>query len=587
MKSNTTNVVIVVAFLVLCGAVAFFALSGGDPPAQTEGGDLSSSNGDKGDQGNREPPIPKDAIVIEYHTSKGKKGWVNEVTDTFNKAQHKIDGRPIVVKLDHMRSGSSLAGIQEGKIKPTLWSPVSESWIELLNETWQDRHKKKLITRFEPTVNVAMIVAMWEPMARALGWPDKPVGWEEIIKVSTDPKGWASLGHPEWGEFGFGHAHPDHSTSAMLSVISLLYAKAGKTSGLTSEDLKNPEVIKALEDVEATIVHYGKSSSWLTDKMCLRGPSYLSAVTLYESNVVSFNNSCADKAFPVVAIYPKEGTFWADHPTGIVEGDWVTPEMKEAAEKYLAYLLESDQQKLLPKHGFRPASDSVPLSAPFDQAHGVLPAMTKEKALDKPTKEVFKRANELWHKVKPKATVYILLDVSGSMRGKRINIARESTAAFIRHMNPDDEVQLLAFSHELNPLGDLGKVRDIGEGLVQKSNGLFANGNTRLYDAVAYGLKTIEAARKTRSERRIYSLVVLSDGADTGSQASQSDVLEMLPRIEDTHGTRVYSIAFAYGEGEQKAKDFLRAISERSNGAMQEGTLENMDTVYEAISAYF
>lgn len=28
-------------------------------------------------------------------------------------------------------------------------------------------------------------------MARALGWPNKPLGWEEIIALAQSPEGWA------------------------------------------------------------------------------------------------------------------------------------------------------------------------------------------------------------------------------------------------------------------------------------------------------------------------------------------------------------------------------------------------------------
>ena len=43
--------------------------------------------------------------------------------------------------------------------------------------------------------------------------------------------------------------------------------------------------------------------------------------------------------FPIVAIYPREGTFWSDHPAGIVEREWVTPAHREAAKVYFAFLL--------------------------------------------------------------------------------------------------------------------------------------------------------------------------------------------------------------------------------------------------------
>jgi Ca-activated chloride channel family protein len=73
-----------------------------------------------------------------------------------------------------------------------------------------------------------------------------------------------------------------------------------------------------------------------------------------------------DLPFPVVAIYPKEGTFWSDHPVGIVNREWVTAEHREAAQMYIDYLLEPTQQQAAMQFGFRPADLTVAVGAPID-----------------------------------------------------------------------------------------------------------------------------------------------------------------------------------------------------------------------------
>ena len=76
---------------------------------------------------------------------------------------------------------------------------------------------------------------------------------------------------------------------------------------------------------------------WLPEKLCTKGPAYLSAVTLHESSVVQANDKYKkDMPFRLVAIYPKEGTFRENHPTGIVNADWVTPAQHEAATRSTA-----------------------------------------------------------------------------------------------------------------------------------------------------------------------------------------------------------------------------------------------------------
>jgi Ca-activated chloride channel homolog len=79
-------------------------------------------------------------------------------------------------------------------------------------------------------------------------------------------------------------------------------------------------------NVESSVIHYGESTGFFADKMFNGGPSYLSAAVMYESLVVQANDgkTYPKLPMPVVAIYPKEGTFLSDHPYAVLQGSWVT-----------------------------------------------------------------------------------------------------------------------------------------------------------------------------------------------------------------------------------------------------------------------
>src|SRR4029078_10691749 len=124
---------------------------------------------------------------------------------------------------------------------------------------------------------------------------------------------------------------------------------------------------------------YGSSTGFFGRKMFANGPEYLSAAVLYENMVAE---SYTDKyknslPFPVVAIYPKEGTFLSDHPIGVVEREWVTPAHRQAAGKYIAYLLKKPQQEKALKYGSRPGLESVELTAPITKEFGVDPSQPR------------------------------------------------------------------------------------------------------------------------------------------------------------------------------------------------------------------
>jgi Ca-activated chloride channel family protein len=164
-----------------------------------------------------------------------------------------------------------------------------------------------------------VVIAMWKPMAEAIGWGKKPVGWAEILALARDNKGWSSYGYPQWGSFKFGHTHPAYSNSGIISLIAENYAAAGKVRGLTLEDVQNPKTRAFVTGIENSVVHYGSSTGFFGRKLFDSGPEYLSAAVLYESMVVESYGKVNSMPFPVVAIYQREATFWRAPPVGIVD----------------------------------------------------------------------------------------------------------------------------------------------------------------------------------------------------------------------------------------------------------------------------
>ena len=150
-------------------------------------------------------------------------------------------------------------------------------------------------------------------------------------------------------------------------------------------------------------------------------------------------------------------------------------------------------------------------------------------------------------------------------------------------MEPEDEIRVVAFSGSATPLGRFGRMRDVGESTINKVRGLFAEGNTALYDAVTLALDEIEKERKSRSEGRLYGIVVLSDGKDTSSTVKRLDLMGRLPKSEDTDGIKIFTIAY----GGEADLDLLKEISDRTNAVSLKGEEKNIVKVYESISSYF
>ena len=521
--------------------------------------------------------------VLKYFLWYGseKEAWINDVTGPFNRAGHKTaGGKPIHVKAVPMGSGETVDEVLSGNLKAHLISPASEAFIKLGNANSLQKTGGKLVGSTQNLVLSPVVIAMWKPMAEALGWGKKPIGWTDILSIASNDQGWAAYGKPQWGRFKFGHTHPQFSNSGLISLFAEVYAGARKTTNLTIEDVQNPKVGKYLEAIEKSVVHYGSSTGFFGRKLFSEGPAYLSAAVLYENMVIESYDPKYNLPFPIIAIYPVEGTFWSDHPAGIVERDWVTPEHREAAEIYLKYLQERPQQEKALLYGFRPSLVEVPLAAPFDAAHGVDPQEPKT-TLEVPSVPVIDAIVSLWKRHKKHTDVVLALDTSGSMKDdNKIQNAKAGAKELIRMLGDEDRLSLVTFNERVSWADKDVLMKDGRERINSQIDSLFANGGTAFYDAVAGAYQHLA---KKQAPDRILAIVALTDGLDTNSSLSLDNLISQI-RYE---GEKKNVTVFTIGYGADADLRVLKRISEATKAKSYEGTPQNIRSVFETISTFF
>ena len=509
-----------------------------------------------------------------------KKTWLEEQIKAFLATSPKTaDRKPIRVVATAMGSGEAVTGILGGQLKPHVFSPASGAYVTVLNDAWMSTggHTKAIAPAGEPLVLSPIVIAMWKPMAEALGWPGKALGWNDILAVAQNPKGWGAYGRPEWGLFKLGHTHPEHSNSGLLAVLAEAYAGAGKTRGLTAADLAAAPTRSFLAKVEDTIVHYGKSTGFFADKMIERGPSYVSAAALYENLVIESYGKQTE--LPLVAIYPVEGTFWSDHPYSVLDADWVGPDEKAAAQALLAFLKARPAQERALALGFRPADPAIKIAAPIDAAHGVDPTQpqTLLEVPDAPTLQALLAA---WKATKKASDIVLVFDKSGSMAGEPLTEAKKAAKAFLHVLDPRDHVTLLFFDTQVYPpVGPKEVGTSIAE-LESRIDGVTADGGTALYDAVVAAHDTIKQAVKA-SPHRIHALVVMTDGKDEDSKLSLANVEQRI--VHESGNIRLFTIAY----GQKAEATVLKSIAERAGGMHASGDVDAILGIYRDMAALF
>ncbi len=520
-----------------------------------------------------------------------KQAWIEDVVKDFNSHNYAACDGAITVNATPMGSGQSMQQITDGSLQPDIWSPAGGVWLTLLNAQWQEKHNATLVgTGANDTpslVSSPVVIAMWKPQAEALGWPGKAIGWADIARLSTDPQGWKAYGHPEFGQFKFGHTHPDYSNSGLDAIIAMNYAATNKVRGLTNDDVNNATTKNFVANVESSVIHYGDSTGFFADKMFSKGPSYLSATVMYESLVIEANSGkkYPNLPFPVVAVYPKEGTFYSDHPFAILQGSWVTPARKAAALAFRSFLLASAQQSKALQYGFRPSDVNMKLAAPIDSAHGVDPAQPST-TLQIPNADTIRAIQSSWNQQKRRVDVMLVLDRSGSMNDPiggttKIEGAKQGLKEFVNLLDDQDGLSFTVFSDDENvvsPVSPLGPKR---QKLLSQISNVVADGNTKLLDTIASQANTINKL----PSNHIKAVVVLTDGIDNRSSTQLDQLVKQVSASGENAGTATKIFTIAYGSDADV--NALKQIATATGAQEYSGNPQNIKQVYTQISEFF
>ncbi|HUR49235.1 MAG TPA: extracellular solute-binding protein [Acidimicrobiales bacterium] len=499
--------------------------------------------------------------------------------------------------------------------QPVIWSPAASSWGAIVNQRITTAGGEAFVPSDpEPFMLTPLVIAMPRPMAQALGWPDTPIGYADLLALARDPQGWASKGHPEWGQFKLGKTNPNYSTSALSATIAQYYAATGKQGDLTREDLARPEVDAFNRGVEGAVVHYGDITmtflnNWFRNDRRGTALTYVSAVALEEKSVIDYNRGNPDgitdpgeeprpPRVPLVAIYPKEGTLFSDNPLFVLDAPWVDAGEKEAAQAFAKFVRRPAAQKRTLEFGFRPGNPEVDTGAPIEQANGVDPNQPQT-TLRVPDPAILVEIIERWEHTRRGARVLLVIDVSGSMGEEaapgqtKLDLAKTAAIEAITQFKPEDEVGLRIFSTDVQAkepkdyldLVPIGPVGAQGEQIASKIRDLTPIAGTPLYTVAR---ESFELMKEGFDPSRINAVVLLTDGRN---EDPRNDDIEAALRAlragsEGTSASPVRIFTIAYGQDADAGT--LRRIAESTDAATYDAAdPSTIDNVFTAVISNF
>ena len=480
--------------------------------------------------------------------------------------QHNRGSDCVDVRVNALASGNAEAALARGWTsadgpQPTVWTPAATSWLAILRQDVGAKDATDLLPADAPSLMQSpLVLAMPKPMAQALGWPNTPVGWADVLKLAQDPQGWGRYGHPEWGRFRLGKTSPVQSTSGLHALVATYYAATGLSTDLTPANVRDPQVIEFVRGVEASVLHYGNTVSAFFDGLRVADArhaalTYVSAIATEEKQVLDYN--AAKPSTPLVAVYPKDGTMVADHPYAVLNAPWVSAGSRAAAQDFLVWLQAPEQQNRFLAAGFRDASGVIASS--LGLASGIVPE-GPALVLHAPGPVVLDLIRKSWEDVRKRARVLLVLDVSGSMTGDKLSQVKAAGAAVLDLFAPDDEVGLWSFSNEVRRLNAIDLVGAHRAELARSIDRLDANGGTALYRVTAEAVRDV---RSTWNPTRINAVVLLTDGQNSdGSNSDLDGLLRSLAAQPASGSVPVFTI----GYGQDADLQTLKRIAEASGG---------------------
>ncbi|MFB7512808.1 substrate-binding domain-containing protein [Streptomyces sp. NPDC056144] len=528
------------------------------------------------------------AVRLTVNSSTEKAELLAELAQEYGDSGREFgDGACAEVRVQELSSGRAMEALatgwdekREGMPEPQVWTPSSSLWLTLLTRRTTELDRTVTVAKPVSLATSPLAIGMPRPMAQALGWPDKEVGWKDVLSLTQ--KGWGAFGHPEWGAFHLGKDNPRTSSSGLASTVAAFYAATGRSGDLTEADVMDRKVREFVAGVESGVLHYASDATVYMANLAEADAagtalSYTSAIPVQEQLIHLYNQGSPTgdpqrigkdrkPTVPLVAVHPADGTLMMDHPLVVLPT--ATDQQKAAAADFQDFLLQKEQQRRFQELGFRDHQGAA--GQELTESVG-LRAGEKLTLIDPPAPDVLGRILDGWDDLRKKARVVMIMDVSGSMNQpagdgrSRLEAAKAAAIKALDLYHPDDEVGLWAFSTETEgrkkPYYEILPPRRIADGkkaLTGAIEELHAEGGTALYSTVRAAQRAVLGELDTD---RINAVVLLTDGRN--EYPADNDLDSLLSDIDARNmerSVRVFTVAFS----EQADFEALEKIAEAS-----------------------
>ena len=382
--------------------------------------------------------------------------------------------------------------------------------------------------------------------------------------------------------FTYVHTAPTRSNSGLQSLVAQYAEVSGKRpEQLTVADIQTYQ--NQIKQIQSKVTRYGVSTNALAKSMVTNGQFWAAIGSVYESSVIAANSSLQAGQPRYQAVYPKS-TFSSNMRLIVPNAPWMDANKKAAAQKVVTYLQSNEAQQILTELGLRPGTPGVALGSKFTADFGVDP-QAKYDSYRPPQPQVVEAMVKNWQEqAKKPSLVMVVIDTSGSMKGARIAAMQSTLQSYVNSLTPKDTIAMMDFNSIINaPVLIEGTPEGKAKGL-QYVAALEAAGQTKLYDATLAGRNWLQQNLRKDS---INAVLVLTDGADSGSNTNIDQLLGELKKSGFETDQRISIFTIGYGDEKEFSPKALQDIAQQNAGYYTKGEPETIARLLADIQVEF
>ena len=482
-------------------------------------------------------------------TAAAKRARANDITS---------DGRCVAVTVTARDSYKVADTLGAGKkIDAQVWVPDSDLWVQ---RTASDSGATD-VTPAGAVASTPVGVAMVPAAARSLGWPKKTYSWIELAGATLQSD-----------SLKLGAADPSRSATGLLALTQIGTAASGLKDGDTQAAAMMKTLSQRTSDTDGQVLDTLPRDSSGTEQ---GNPKRNQALILTEQAAYAYNTS-NDVDGSVDMFYPKDGSPRLNYPYAMV--DQLTTDQSRAALRFMNYLRQPEQLRLLEKYGFRTDDDQAPATV-VARAGGSSPQPYAQAAPQPAEDAALQEALGTWTITVQSARITTVVDASSSMSEpvpktgqSRMDVTKASLLQALATFTPEDEIGLWEFSTKLDgkkdyrvlvPTERLGEQKAAGTQRDKLSAAFSAlkpvpDGATGLYDTT---LAAYKAATESYSAGKFNALVILTDGVnqDPGSISRTALITQLQKLTNPERPVPLIVIAVGPDADKQEAQEIAEA----------------------------